>query len=53
MNDCVDITRDNFAKMLPAVEAALKECSFYSFDCEMTGLFLESNGHDYLDTMQV
>lgn len=50
--DCVDITRENFNAMLPAVEEALKECTFYAYDCEMTGLFLESNGHDYLDTMQ-
>ena len=51
-DDRVDITRANFKEMLPAVEQALKECDFYAFDCEMTGLFLDNNREEYLDDMQ-
>ena len=50
--DLVDITRDNFNETFPLVERALKECSFYSFDCEMTGLFLDGNKDEFLDDMQ-
>eukprot|EP00955_Chlamydomonas_euryale_P091418 364620-Chlamydomonas_euryale.AAC.8 len=35
--DSVDITRENFERMLPVVEAALQECTFCAIDCEMTG----------------
>ncbi|GBF95789.1 hypothetical protein Rsub_08225 [Raphidocelis subcapitata] len=38
--------------VLPAVEEALGRCEFFAVDCEMTGLFLESNRSDYLDDVQ-
>ncbi len=50
--DHVDITRDNFNETFPLVERSLKECSFFSFDCEMTGLFLDGNKDEFLDDMQ-
>ena len=45
----VDVTRENFQAMLPAVKEALDRCTFFAFDCEMTGLFLDSTRHEYLD----
>lgn len=48
----VDITRKNFKDVLPLVERALAECTFFSFDCEMTGLFLMDKQDDYLDDPQ-
>ncbi|GAX85783.1 hypothetical protein CEUSTIGMA_g13198.t1 [Chlamydomonas eustigma] len=49
--DMVDITRDNFEDMFPLVEEALKDCNFFSLDCEMTGLFVDGARDDYLDEM--
>jgi hypothetical protein len=37
--------------MLPLVEEALKDCNFFSLDCEMTGLFVDGSKDDYLDEM--
>lgn len=51
-NLSVDITKDNFQNMLPVVKEALDRCTFFAFDCEMTGLFLDSNKHEYLDDIQ-
>ncbi|WIA30112.1 hypothetical protein OEZ86_000207 [Tetradesmus obliquus] len=48
----VDVTRENFKELLPAIREALEKCTFYSFDCEMTGLFTDGNKHEYLDDMQ-
>ncbi|GFR48725.1 hypothetical protein Agub_g10682 [Astrephomene gubernaculifera] len=48
----VDVTRHNFAAMLPVVRRYLGACDFFSFDCEMTGLFLEGQAEGYLDDMQ-
>eukprot|EP00798_Chlamydomonas_sp_ICE-L_P007191 gene7191-299_t len=50
--DYVDITRDNFEEVFPMVESALKDCSFYAIDCEMTGLFLNDNKEEFLDDYQ-
>lgn len=36
----MEVTRDTFENTLPIIEEALSECQFYSFDCEMTGLFV-------------
>jgi len=36
----MEVTKDTFEEALPMVEEALSECQFYSFDCEMTGLFV-------------
>lgn len=36
----MEVTKETFEDALPIVEEALKECQFYSFDCEMTGLFV-------------
>lgn len=43
----LQVTRSNFAAALPAVKAALQDCQFFSFDCEMTGLFLQGQ-EDYV-----
>eukprot|EP00879_Flechtneria_rotunda_P029453 GHRR01031860.1.p1 GENE.GHRR01031860.1~~GHRR01031860.1.p1 ORF type:complete len:217 (+),score=69.08 GHRR01031860.1:106-756(+) len=37
----LQVTRHNFAAALLAIKQALQECQFYSFDCEMTGLWLQ------------
>jgi poly(A)-specific ribonuclease len=47
----VDVTRENFQATLPAVKEALDRCTFFAFDCEMTGLFLDTTKHEYLDDM--
>jgi hypothetical protein len=39
-------------QVLPAVAGALQRCEFFALDCEMTGLFLESNKSEYLDDVQ-
>lgn len=36
----LQVTRSNFAASLPAIKQALQQCQFFSFDCEMTGLYL-------------
>ena len=47
----MQITKTNFESTLPAVKKAIHECDFLSFDCEMTGLFLDDNAHSMLDNM--
>eukprot|EP00879_Flechtneria_rotunda_P010761 GHRR01011244.1.p1 GENE.GHRR01011244.1~~GHRR01011244.1.p1 ORF type:complete len:413 (+),score=126.85 GHRR01011244.1:1149-2387(+) len=47
-----DVTRENFKEMLPHIKEALDRCTFFSFDCEMTGLFTDGNKHEYLDDIQ-
>ncbi|KAF5829284.1 ribonuclease H-like domain-containing protein [Dunaliella salina] len=47
-----DVTRANFSDKLPAIRQALQECNFYSFDLEMTGLFMDSCHANPLDDMQ-
>ena len=42
----LQVTKDNFSEVLPIVEQALKDCHFYAFDCEMTGL-----KHTYNDSI--
>jgi hypothetical protein len=42
----LQVTRNNFTAVLPAVKSALQDCQFFSFDCEMTGLFLQGQ-EDY------
>jgi poly(A)-specific ribonuclease len=42
-------TRANFLEVLPAVREALQSCRFYSFDCEMTGLYTDNSREDPLD----
>jgi hypothetical protein len=39
-------------QVLPAVADALERCEFFALDCEMTGLFLDTNKSDYLDDVQ-
>lgn len=51
-NVSVDITRENFTQMLPMVQLALQQCEFYSFDCEMTGLILDTHREEFFDDMQ-
>eukprot|EP00882_Tetradesmus_deserticola_P011672 GHRQ01012347.1.p1 GENE.GHRQ01012347.1~~GHRQ01012347.1.p1 ORF type:complete len:242 (+),score=61.91 GHRQ01012347.1:518-1243(+) len=43
----LQVTRSNFTAVLPAVRQALQDCQFFSYDCEMTGLFLQGQD-DYL-----
>ena len=49
--ESMQITKKNFQSALPAVKEAIHECDFLSFDCEMTGLFLDDNAHSMLDNM--
>lgn len=46
------ITRHNFTAVLPAVRQALEQCTFYAFDCEMTGLFPDGQKDDPLDDFE-
>lgn len=46
------VTRRNFEDVLPQVRDALAECSFYAFDCEMTGLSETDHGSQYLDDIE-
>ncbi|KAJ9510403.1 hypothetical protein QJQ45_015870 [Haematococcus lacustris] len=61
--DITDVTRDNFDVALPKIQKALSECTYYAFDCEMTGLFTDKarqqgptlsliGSDEYLDDMQ-
>lgn len=45
----MEVTRHNFAEVLPLVKQALADCQFFSLDCEMTGLFLADKSGNYLD----
>jgi hypothetical protein len=45
----MQVTRSNFRAALPSVKAALAECQFFAFDCEMTGLTLEGGEDKWLD----
>jgi hypothetical protein len=45
------VTADNFESMIPEISVALRESDFISFDCEMTGLFLDNTRHSILDDM--
>ncbi|KAL4459112.1 hypothetical protein ABPG75_013977 [Micractinium tetrahymenae] len=45
----MEVTRHNFAEVLPLVKQALADCQFFALDCEMTGLFLEDKSGAYLD----
>lgn len=48
----VQITKENFAEVLPLVKDALEQCQFYSFDCEMTGLRLGQHREEMLDDLE-
>jgi hypothetical protein len=45
----LQVTRSNFRAALPAVRAALAECQFFAFDCEMTGLTLDGGEDKLID----
>jgi len=48
----LQVTRYNFQQALPALQEALSTCQFYSFDCEMSGLYpqgMEDYAVDDLD----
>lgn len=45
----LQVTRSNFAATLPAIKQALQDCQFFSFDCEMTGLFLPNQDDHLVD----
>jgi hypothetical protein len=47
----LQVTRSNFESSLPAVREAISSSDYISFDCEMTGLFLDNNEHSFLDNM--
>jgi hypothetical protein len=44
--------RPHAAQVLPAVADALERCEFFALDCEMTGLFLDTNKSEFLDDVQ-
>ena len=46
------VTRRNFEDVLPQVREALADCSFFAFDCEMTGLSETDHGSQYLDDIE-
>jgi hypothetical protein len=48
----VDITKNNFDEVLPAVKQALERCTFFAVDCEMTGLHTDGAKHEFLDDHQ-
>ena len=48
----VQVTRENFQDILPAVRNSLQACEYYAFDCEMTGLFTNDNQQNYLDEVE-
>mmetsp|Transcript_22526 Transcript_22526/g.49239 ORF Transcript_22526/g.49239 Transcript_22526/m.49239 type:complete len:910 (+) Transcript_22526:147-2876(+) len=44
------VTRHNFAQTLPEIRDALNQCTFYAWDCEMTGLSTDPPGlEEYYD----
>lgn len=45
----LQVTRRNFAATVPAIKEALQDCQFFSFDCEMTGLFLPGQDDHSVD----
>lgn len=47
--DHVNITKHNFAAMLPAVRAACQDATFLAIDAEFTGLFPDGVHDDHLD----
>lgn len=52
----MDVTKENFAEVLPGLEAALEDCEFVAIDFEMTGISLPGNNSssrsNYGDTPQ-
>ena len=48
----LQVTRNNFLQTLPAIRQALDQCLFYSFDCEMTGLYLQGQEDYSLDDIE-
>ena len=51
-NTLMQVTRENFQDVLPAVKNSLQACEYYAFDCEMTGLFTNDNQQNYLDELE-
>lgn len=45
----MDVTKSNFAEILPKFNQCLQECDFIAIDCEFTGLFTTIS-NDYLAT---
>ena len=48
----LQVTRENFHDVLPAVRNSLQACEYYAFDCEMTGLFTNDNQQNFLDELE-
>lgn len=49
----MDVTRENFAEVLPAVKAAVESCDFVAIDLEMAGLHASSDQQPrFMDSMQ-
>lgn len=46
------VTKHNFEATLPAIQHALDECLFFTFDCEFTGLHVDDARYQFLDTME-
>ncbi|MEW5310647.1 MAG: hypothetical protein WDW38_002425 [Sanguina aurantia] len=43
----MQITKHNFQESLPRVRSLIEAASFISWDCEMTGLFVDNNSRDH------
>lgn len=48
----LQVTSSNFSAALPVVREALKGCTFFAFDCEMTGLKLDDRPGEYYDLVE-
>ena len=46
------MTRSSFKDVLPGVVAALQDCDFFAFDCEMTGLNETDGSSGYMDDIE-
>lgn len=46
----MEVTQSNFKSVLPEIESAIKDCTFLSIDCELTGLKTSLNNINAFDT---
>lgn len=45
----MDVTRDNFAELLPTITKEIETCAFMAIDEEMTGIFTSDVSDDLID----
>lgn len=48
----MEVTKENFDKVLPLIAEAIKECDFLAFDTELTGLASRNSRIMALDTVE-